>query len=159
MRIKGKVEHFPDSLSLSLAIRPYYLLLPVGLPNYILCQHIAEVNWFLLVLDGIHRRKSLFDALSSGNWFKVLTLNLAMLMKKKRKRPKFTMTPIQILCPNPVALRVVELGIRSAEGPSIRNISFRAHAQIKIASNCWLFRYYGISTFVGYLMPNPFLYK
>ena len=23
----------------------------------------------------------------------------------------------------------------------------------------WLVRFYGISTFVGYLMPNPFLYK
>ena len=23
----------------------------------------------------------------------------------------------------------------------------------------WLFDFYGISTFVGYLMPNPFLYK
>ena len=23
----------------------------------------------------------------------------------------------------------------------------------------WLFGFYGISTFVGYLMPNPFLYK
>ena len=24
---------------------------------------------------------------------------------------------------------------------------------------CWLFGFYGILTFVGYLMPNPFLYK
>ena len=23
----------------------------------------------------------------------------------------------------------------------------------------WLFGFYGISIFVGYLMPNPFLYK
>ena len=23
----------------------------------------------------------------------------------------------------------------------------------------WLFGFYGISTLVGYLMPNPFLYK
>ena len=23
----------------------------------------------------------------------------------------------------------------------------------------WLFRFYGISIFIGYLMPNPFLYK
>ena len=23
----------------------------------------------------------------------------------------------------------------------------------------WLFAVYGISTFIGYLMPNPFLYK
>ena len=23
----------------------------------------------------------------------------------------------------------------------------------------WLFGFYGISSFVGYLMPNPFLYK
>ena len=23
----------------------------------------------------------------------------------------------------------------------------------------WLFGFYGISTFVGYLLPNPFLYK
>ena len=24
---------------------------------------------------------------------------------------------------------------------------------------CWLVGFYGISIFVGYLMPNPFLYK
>ena len=24
---------------------------------------------------------------------------------------------------------------------------------------CWLFGFYGISNFVGYLMPNPFLCK
>ena len=30
---------------------------------------------------------------------------------------------------------------------------------LQMKSNDWLFGFYGISTFVGYLMPNPFLNK
>ena len=31
--------------------------------------------------------------------------------------------------------------------------------KIRIIFHSWLFGFYGISTFVGYLTPNPFLYK
>ena len=33
------------------------------------------------------------------------------------------------------------------------------HFQLMSGLVGWLFRFYGISTFVGYSMPNPFLYK
>ena len=53
--------------------------------------------------------------------------------------------------------------------PSIRNMLFKAmgegcswnvcryYSSVKLVG--WLFRFHGISTFIGYLIPNPFLYK
>ena len=34
-----------------------------------------------------------------------------------------------------------------------------AYFKEQLKSLVWLFGFYGISTFAGYLMPNPFLYK
>ena len=36
---------------------------------------------------------------------------------------------------------------------------YNIHYEYKNVVFCWLFGFYGISTFVDYLMPNPFLYK
>ena len=41
----------------------------------------------------------------------------------------------------------------------LRNRGETNHVQLDTWLVGWLVGFYGISTFVGYLMPNPFLYK
>ena len=43
----------------------------------------------------------------------------------------------------------------SYSGHSLREKSYPSAEKQPV----WLFGFYGISTFVGYLIPNPFLYK
>ena len=47
--IRADSTNLPDSLSLSLSIHRYDPLLPVGLLNYVLCLHRADVNKVFLV--------------------------------------------------------------------------------------------------------------
>ena len=35
----------------------------------------------------------------------------------------------------------------------------KSKLKLNLKTGCWLIGFYGISTFVGYLMSNPFLYK
>ena len=41
----------------------------------------------------------------------------------------------------------------------IVNLAIQERKNNKQAKDGWLVGFHGISTFVGYLMPNPFLYK
>ena len=67
-------------------------------------------------------------------------------VKCKQPRPGFEFrSPIQFLIAITVTLRAYTKNTNKVK--------------LLICNPDWLVEFYGISTFVGYLMPNPFLYK